>query len=67
MEALFVLIFGFSVYYLLKGACYFIRALYRFLQPIFIMAVFGVDSAFESEIKRSKEYKDFEDEINKML
>ena len=62
--ALTVLIAG---YFFIKAGIFFIAGCYRFLKPMLIMLFKGVDRGLESELKRTKEYKDFEEELNNMI
>ena len=56
-----------GIYFFAKGFRYFCLGCYRLLKPLFLCIFFGIDSAYESELKRTKEYKNFEDELKKLL
>ena len=55
-----------GLYFFCKAVKYFCLALFRFFLPMFII-IYSVDKAYESELKRTDEYKKFEDELNNLL
>lgn len=66
MPTLIILSFIIALYFILRGIWYFIKAICRFLYPMFIMVIFGTDKALQSEVERTSEYEDFENELNKL-